>query len=284
MARRPETVLAGLAFPEGPRWREGRLWFSDMHVGEVVAMSPDGSRETILTREGHVSGLGWLPDRRLLVVAMQSQRLLRVEADGSVVTHADLSGVATGLCNDMVVDAQGRAYVGNFGFAYGGPNPAVRPAKMALVFPDGRVEVAADELMFPNGAVITPDGRTLIVGESFAARLTAFDIGGDGRLSNRRLWAQLPQGAVPDGICLDAEGAVWSASPQSNEVIRQAEGGEVLERLPTDQPAIACMLGGEDRRTLYVLTAQGTDPATNTAHRSGRIEQVRVDAAGAGWP
>jgi sugar lactone lactonase YvrE len=283
MARKTETVLGGLAFPEGPRWREGRLWFSDMHVGEVVAMSPDGTRETILTREGFVSGLGWLPDGRLLVVAMQSKLLLRVEADGSVVTHADLSGVATGQCNDMVVDAQGRAYVGNFGFEFG-PNPEVKPARIALVQPDGRVEVAADELIFPNGTVITPDGRTLIVGESFGGRLTAFDIGDEGRLSNRRVWAQLPAGAVPDGICLDAEGAIWVASPQSNEVIRQKEGGEVLERIPTDQPAIACMLGGADRKTLYVLTAQGTDPEANIAHRSGRIEQVRVDAPGAGWP
>jgi sugar lactone lactonase YvrE len=285
MARKTETVLGGLAFPEGPRWHDGRLWFSDMHVGEVVAMRPDGARETVLKlSDTHVSGLGWLPDGRLLVVAMQKQALLRREADGSVVTHADLSGIATGLCNDMVVDATGRAYVGNFGFELHVASPQMRPAKLALAHPDGRVEVAAEEMMFPNGTVITPDGRTLIVGESFARRLSAFDIGEDGRLSNRRVWAELPDGALPDGICLDAEGAVWSASPSTSEVVRQKEGGEVLDRVATDQGAYACMLGGEDRRTLYVLTAGGTDPATSNDPRTGRIEQVRVDAPGAGWP
>jgi sugar lactone lactonase YvrE len=285
MARKTETVLGGLAFGEGPRWHDGRLWFSDMHVGEVVAMSPSGARETVLKRDDtNVSGLGWLPDGRLLVVAMQTQALLRMEADGSVVTHADLSGIATGLCNDMVVDASGRAYVGNFGFELHTANPQMKPAKLALAHPDGRVEVAADEMMFPNGTVITPDGRTLIVGESFARRLTAFDIADDGRLSNRRMWAELPGGALPDGICLDAEGAIWSASPSTNEVLRQRQGGEVLDRVECDQGAFACMLGGDDRRTLYVLTAGGSDPAVQVETRTGRIEQVRVDAPGVGWP
>jgi sugar lactone lactonase YvrE len=282
MARKLETILTGLAFAEGPRWHEGRLWFSDMHVGQVVAMSADGARETVVEHPTMVSGLGWLPDGRLLIVSMEDQRLIRREHDGRIVEHADLTGIATGLCNDMVVDTEGRAYVGNFGFVLDA-NPTVKPARLALAYPDGRVVEAADELMFPNGTVITPDGRTLIVGESFSGRLTAFDIGPEGSLSNRRLWAQIP-GAIPDGICLDEEGLIWSASPNSNEVVRIAEGGTVAERLPTDQGAFACMLGGEDRRTLYVLTAAGSDPETNRERRTGRIEAVRVEVPGAGWP
>jgi sugar lactone lactonase YvrE len=282
MARTLTTLLDGLAFPEGPRWRDGRLWFSDMHAHEVVAMAPDGARETVFAAPGPVSGLGWLPDGRMLVVSMNDRRLLRIENDGTAITHADLSGVATGNCNDMVVDAAGRAYVGNFGEGY--PGGDVQPARMARADPDGRVVAAADELVFPNGTVITPDGKTLVVGETFAARMTAYDIAADGGLSNRRVWAALPQGAVPDGCCLDAEGAIWVASPTSNDVIRLAEGGEVLERITADQGVYACMLGGEDRKTLYLLTAASSVPAECAANRTGRIEAVQVDVAGAGLP
>jgi sugar lactone lactonase YvrE len=282
MARTLKTLLDGLAFPEGPRWRGGRLWFSDMHAHEVVAMAPDGARETVFKAEGPVSGLGWLPDGRMLVVSMQDRRLLRIEKDGSAVTHGDLSGVATGNCNDMVVDAAGRAYVGNFGDGY--PRGPVQPAKMARVDPDGRVSVAADELVFPNGAVITPDGKTLVVGETFAGRMTAYDVAADGGLSNRRVWGALPQGAVPDGCCLDAEGAIWIASPTTNDVIRLAEGGEVKERITADQGVYACMLGGDERQTLYLLTCASSDPAACAADRTGRIEAVEVDVPGAGLP
>jgi sugar lactone lactonase YvrE len=282
MARTLRTVLDGLAFPEGPRWRDGRLWFSDMHAHEVVAMSSDGARETMYAAEGPVSGLGWLPDGRLLVVSMLDRRVLRIEPDGRAVTHADLSDVATGNCNDMVVDAAGRAYVGNFGFPF--PGGEMKPAKLARADPDGAVHVAADELMFPNGAMITPDGRTLIVGETFGGRMTAYDIAADGALSGRRVWAQLPASAAPDGACLDAEGAVWVASPTTNDVIRLAEGGAVLERITADQGCFACMLGGADRKTLYVLTAASSDPAVCEQTRSGRIEAVEVDVAGAGRP
>ncbi|HZZ89787.1 MAG TPA: SMP-30/gluconolactonase/LRE family protein [Caulobacteraceae bacterium] len=282
MARKLETVLDGLAFPEGPRWHDGRLWFSDMHAHEVVAMTPEGERETIFSHTGPVSGLGWLPDGRMLVVSMVDMQLLRIEADGRAVVHGDLSSIATGRCNDMVVDADGRAYVGNFGFDY--PEGEVKPAKLARVDPDGKVSVAADDLVFPNGAIITPDDKTLVVGESFAGRLTAYDIDGRGGLSNRRVWAQLPQGAVPDGACLDAEGAIWVASPTTSDVIRIKEGGEVLETIKADQGAFACMLGGEDRRTLYVLTASSSIPEECAANRTGRIEAVRVEAPGAGLP
>ena len=282
MGRTLETILDGLAFPEGPRWRGGKLYFSDMHAHEVVSMTPDGARETVFSHSGPASGLGWLPDGRMLVVSMIDQKLLRIEPDGRAVVHADLSQVATGRCNDMVVDAAGRAYVGNFGYDY--PEGQMKPAKLARVEPDGAVSVAADALVFPNGSVITPEGKTLIVGETFASRMTAFDIGADGSLSNRRVWAALPERAVPDGACLDADGAIWVASPTTNDVIRLKEGGEVLERIEAAQGVFACMLGGEDRKTLYVLTASGSDPEDCAARRLGRIEAVRVDVPGAGLP
>lgn len=282
MARTLRTVLDKLVFPEGPRWRGGELWFSDMHAHEVVAMKPDGSRRTVLSHNGALSGLGWLPDGRLLFVSMEDRKLMRQEKDGAVTTHADLSGIATWHCNDMVVDREGRAYVGNFGFSLHPPAPPA-PAKLALVQPDGSASVAADGLTFPNGMVITPDGKTLIVGESFGRVMTAFDIGANGALSNKRLWANIDP-AVPDGCCLDSEGAIWVASPMSNEVVRVKEGGQVTERIPTQSMAIACMLGGEDRKTLYVLTSESTDPDETKQKKSARIEAVTVDVAGAGLP
>lgn len=277
------VVVDGLAFPEGPRWHDGRLFFSDMHQRVVLATTTGGEVERVVEVPGSPSGLGWLPDGRMLIVSMEDRRLLRRDADGALTAVADLSGVATFHCNDMVVDAVGRAYVGNFGFdLHGHAEP--RPASMALVDVDGSVQVAAADLRFPNGTVITPDERTLVVGESFAGRLTAFDIGDDGALSNRRVWARL-EGAVPDGICLDAEGAIWVASPTSREVLRVAEGGEVLARVPTgDRGAFACMLGGDDRRTLFVCTSATMDPAEAAARRTGRIEAVTVDVPGAGRP
>jgi sugar lactone lactonase YvrE len=276
------TVLDGLAFPEGPRWHDGALWFSDMHAHEVVRLAPDGTRQTAASFDGPISGLGWLPDGRLLVVAMAEQCVLRQETGGSFTRHGDLRSIATGLANDMVVDRAGNAFVGNFGFSLHPPED-LKPAKLARIAPNGEATVAAEDLIFPNGMVITPDGGTLIVGESFAARLTAFDLK-DGALSNRRIWAELPAGAVPDGICLDAEGAIWSASPTTSEVIRLREGGEILARVPTDQLAIACMLGGEDRKTLYVLTSESTDPEICTRQRTARVQTMRVEVAGAGLP
>ena len=282
MARALKTLLTGIVFGEGPRWRDGRLWFSDMHGHEVIAMTADGARETSYAAEGPVSGLGWLPDGRLLVVSMEDHRLLRIEPDGGVVTHADLSAIATGHCNDMVVDKVGRAYVGNFGFPY--PDGEQKPARLARADPDGTVVEAADDLMFPNGAVITPDGKTLIVGETFANRMTAFDIAPDGGLSNRRLWASLAKDVYPDGCCLDAEGAIWIASPFTNEVIRVREGGEILERIAATQGVFACMLGGDGRRTLYALTASSADPNARFEDRTGRIEAAEVEVPGAGLP
>lgn len=277
------TLLGGLAFPEGPRWRDGALWFSDMHAHQIVRMTPDGARETAAEFGGPVSGLGWLPAGHLLVVSMADRRVLRRQADGAFVLHGDLRQIATGLANDMVVDSHGNAFVGNFGFSLHPPEEP-KPARLARVAPDGRSCVAAENLMFPNGMVITPDGATLIVGESASRVLTAFDLARDGALTNRRVWAALPGKALPDGICLDAEGAIWVASPSTSEVLRIREGGEVLDRVPTGQLAIACMLGGEDRRTLYVLTAESTDPAVCTAKRTARIQAMPAPAPGAGWP
>lgn len=278
----PRTILDGLAFPEGPRWRDGELYFSDMHAHQVVAMTPEGARRTVYQHDAPVSGLGWLPDGRLLIVSMEDLRLLRLERDGQVAVHADLSSVAVHNANDMVVDAHGRAYVGNFAFPL--PDGEPRAARLARVDPDGAVHEAAGDLMFPNGCVITPAGRSMIVAESFAARLSAFDIDDQGRLGNRRIWAQLDGGAIPDGICLDAEGAIWVASPTTNEAIRLREGGAVLDRIPADRGVYACMLGGADRRTLYLALSESSDPAACRADGSGAIAAIDVDIPGAGLP
>jgi len=274
------TVLDGLAFPEGPRWHDGRLWFSDQHDRRVVATDADGKSETIVDVPEQPSGLGWLPDGTLLVVSMLDRKLMRY--DGSALAlHADLSALAPAPCNDMVVDARGRAYVGNFGYdMFGGGE--YRTTNLVAVDPDGRAWEAADDLAFPNGCVVTPDGRTLIVGESAGARLVAFDIEDDGTLTNRREWAQLqPLGATADGICLDAEGAVWVACPYSNRVLRVAEGGQLLEEVAVDSGVFACALGGDDGRTLFMCSAATFDPTMTKEMRSGRIVATEVSVGAA---
>jgi len=225
-----QTLLDGLCFGEGPRWRDGSLWFSDMHAYEVVKVDLEGRRETVVGVPNWPSGLGWLPDGDLLIVSMTDRRLLRWDGR-SLAEHADLTELASYHCNDMVVDGAGRAYVGNFGFDLH-ENKQPKPAELICVEPSGEARVVADEVLFPNGTVITPDGKTLIVGESWAARLTAFDVRPDGDLANRRVWAELPDGAVPDGICLDSNNGIWSASPSTNECLRQVEGGEITHRVP----------------------------------------------------
>ena len=286
------TIVAeGLYFGEGPRWHAGRLWFSDFHMHAVRSMGERGDLRTELEIDDQPSGLGWLPDGRLLVVAMRKRQLLRLDPDGPKV-HADLTGVATYYANDMVVDARGRAYVGNFGFdldrelhARGvesvlADHPA---ATLARVDPDGSVHAAATGLHFPNGSVLTPDGRTLIVAETLAMRLTAFEVDADGSIGRRRVWANLGQRA-PDGICLDAEGHVWVANALAPECVRVAPGGEIVATVTTSQPCYACMLGGEDRRTLYALTAQSSVAAIAATEPQGRIESQRVATPGAGLP
>jgi len=274
-------LLDGLAFPESPRWHDGRLWFSDMVACRVMSVSADGAAAVELAVDQQPSGLGWLPDGRLLVVSMHDRRLLRRDPHGLSVV-AELGDMAHYHCNDMVVDRLGRAYIGNFGFDFLGKAP-VQPTVLILVMPDGRKRVVAEDLLFPNGAVITPDGNTLIVAESFARRLSAFTIAADGALTARRVWAQL-HGASADGICLDAEGAVWVASPVSAEILRVLEGGAITHRVAVATQGIACMLGGPDRRTLFVLSAPLVGPQAALAQKLGRIETVRVDVPGAGLP
>ncbi|MBM3674103.1 MAG: SMP-30/gluconolactonase/LRE family protein [Actinobacteria bacterium] len=284
MERQSSVRCEGLRFPEGPRWHEGRLVFSDMHDERVLAMDHDGRVETVVEVPRRPSGLGWDPQGRMLVVSMIDRRLLRMEpATGELGVLADLGAFATGHCNDMVVDAEGRAYVGNFGFDIDTPPLLPVTTCIVRVDPDGSVSVAADEIRFPNGTVITPDGRTLVVGESFGGCLTAFDVAPDGSLSERRIWAQL-DGAVPDGICLDAEGAIWSACPISGRVLRVREGGEVTDVVHVERNgAFACMLGGPDRTTLHVCTADSSNPA-DTDTRRGAIETCEVTVPGAGLP
>ncbi len=280
--RERTVLLDGLGFAERPRWHEGRLWFSDMGTGQVRTVDLEGRAEVVLDVAGRPSGLGWLPDGRLLVVSMADRRVLRREHDGTVVEHADLAGLASFDCNDMVVDGRGRAWVGNAGFDLSVRPLQVHPAQIVLVTPDGLARVVDDEVVFPNGAVVTPDGSTLVVAETFGQRLTAFTIAADGSLARRRVFADL-SGSAPDGICLDAEGAVWVADATGDACLRVREGGEVVDRVDTGRGCFACMLGGPDRRTLFLLTAEGFRGAA-IRRRTGAIEAVAVEVPGAGWP
>jgi len=289
-----DVVAEGLYFGEGPRWHDGRLWFSDFYDHAVKTFHPESGVRTVLELEDRPSGLGWLPDGRMLVVSMTARQVLVVDG-GRVAVYADLSELAGFHCNDMVVDAQGRAYVGNFGFdldtalAERGVESVLEThatAVMARIDPDGTVSAAADQLHFPNGTVITPDGGTLIVAETLGMRLSAFDRAPDGSLSNRRVWADLG-GRVPDGICLDAEGMVWVANPLAPECFLVAEdpaAGDVVDVITTSQPCFACMLGGDDGRTLYMLTAENSHHAVASANRTGRLEATRVMVPHAGRP
>jgi sugar lactone lactonase YvrE len=246
----------------------------------VVAVDDGGNAETVVEVPQQPSGLGWLPDGRMLVVSMVDRKVLRLDGD-TLALHADLSTLAPANCNDMAVDGRGRAYVGNFGFDMYAGEPW-RKTNIIAVDPDGRAWVAAEEMSFPNGPVVTPDNHTLIVGESTGARLTAFDIAADGSLSNRRVWASLRElGATPDGICRDSEGAIWVACPASNRCVRVAEGGTLLDEVPIGRGTFACALGGADGHTLFICTADDHEPAAARSARSGRIETIRVDVPAA---
>jgi len=255
-----------------------------MYDHAVHAVDLDGNDERVLEVPQQPSGLGWMPDGSMLVVSMLDRKLLRW--DGSTLgEHADLSGHATHHCNDMVVDSDGRAYVGNFGWDYETEPGSPVGAVLCRVDPDGRVSVAADDLMFPNGTVITPDGRTLIVGESYGARLTAFDVDADGGLSNRRVWADLSgAGITADGIALDAEGCIWVATAFAPRCVRVAEGGEVVGEVTTQKTTYACMLGGPDGRTLFAMTAPHAEHDKAGAVREGSVEITEVDVPHAGLP
>ena len=284
----PDIAARGIFFGEGPRWHDGRLWFSDFFGHCVHALAPDGRDEVMLRIDGQPSGLGWLPDGRLLVVSMLDHRVLRQEPDGSVAVHADVSAFARHRSNDMLVDAAGRAYVGNFGFDSEAAAPdGRRPTLTSLtcVSPDGAVTQAATGLMFPNGMALTPDGDTMIVAETYGARLTAFDVGPDGTLSGRRIWADLRDaGVYPDGICLDADGAVWVANAARPSCIRVLPGGEIAAEEQFSQRCYACALGDADRQTLYVMTAPTSDEAVAPQSPRGLVEKARVTVPGAGRP
>src|ERR671923_1813749 len=284
---RPRVLLDGLAMPESPRWHDGRLWLSNWGTGEIVAVDLDGNSDVV--GEGP-DGLGWatnwLPDGRMLITGPE---LVRVEPDGSRSRHADLSHISPLGWSEITVDGRGNVYVNTISFDFAEFNQVLgsgqAPGKIALVMPDGEVREVANELAFPNGMVITPDNKTLIVAESFAARLTAFDIADDGTLSNRRVWAD---GVGPDGICLDADGCIWASSASmAKDCARIREGGEVFERIELGRPCFAAMLGGHDHRTLFVLTADwhGTEGVESVIKaRTGRVLVVDAPAPGVGWP
>jgi sugar lactone lactonase YvrE len=286
--------VEGLSFGECPRWRDGRLWYSDFYQGTVSSAGVDGDVRVEVEVPTGPAGLGWLPDGRLLVVARKERTVLRLEPDGSLVHHGDLKPAATFHGNDMVVDRHGHAFVGNFGFdldrfieeeglvaLFEEPGPPTTP--LIRLDPDGSVSLAADDMGFPNGTVITPDGKTMIIAETLRACLTAFDLEPDGHLHRRREWASLSW-CAPDGICLDAGGRVWVANAAGPECMLVAEGGEVVDRVTTSQTCFACMLGGPEGKTLYMVTAPISTESVVSTTFAGRIEQVDVDVPGAGLP
>jgi sugar lactone lactonase YvrE len=292
-------LVSGRYFCEGPRWREGRFWFSDFYAHEICSVGLDGSVRIEVTVEGdeRPSGLGWLPDGRLLFVAMLARKVMRREHDGTIVEHADLGDVATFHCNDMIVDELGRAYVGNFGFDLDPTLEAMGPegllgamaedrspytARLALVDLDGSVRVVADDLAFPNGMVLLDGGVTLVVAQTLGLELTAFDVDGDGALSNRRIWASLigddGSFAAPDGISADADGGIWVANALGAEVIRVEAGGTVTDRLATSSTAFACAVGGPDGRHLVACTAASSNAVEAAAEPNGKLEIAELSA------
>ncbi|MBV9418882.1 MAG: SMP-30/gluconolactonase/LRE family protein [Alphaproteobacteria bacterium] len=282
-----ELFVPGLSFGEGLRWHQGRFWYSDFYKHAISSAGPGGDARVEVAIEDQPSGLGWLPDGRLLFVEMKAQRVMRREADGRIVLHGDLSPFAKFYCNDMLVDAKGNAFVGCFGFdlekfiAEKGPAALWTPegppqAPIMAITPDGKTRIASPGQRFPNGMALINSGKTLIAAETFLPGLTAFDRADDGTLSNRRVWAQLTPGAVaPDGICSDSEGAIWVANALAPECIRVAEGGKILERVETSMNAFTCALGGSDGRSLVIATSQNVG-----GEITGQLEIARVSVAG----
>jgi sugar lactone lactonase YvrE len=278
---RVRTLLSGRGLVESPRWHESRLYFSDWSAGEVIAADLDGGSEVIARVKSLPLCTAWLPDGRLVIVSSPDGLLLRREPDGSLVTHANLGRPGW---NDVVADGRGNVYVNGAGF-----NPlageAFRPGGVSLVTPDGTVRAVADDLAFPNGMAVTADNATLIVADSYRHHLVAFDIAADGSLTGRRIWADLGESA-PDGICVDAQDAVWYAEVPGKRCARVAEGGAELRTVPLDRGGFACVLGGPDGRTLFITAAEwrGMTDAQMAAPGSGQLLAVGVDVPGAGWP
>lgn len=305
------TLLAkNLNYGEGPRWHDNKLWFSDFFQHAVMTVDHSGKIEKIVEIPNQPSGLGWLPNGDLLIVSMLDRKIMKF-SNNVLSLHSDLSDLTPFRCNDMVVDKDGHAYVGNFGSLHHSKD--VKPTCLIHVDPDGKAKIVATKLDFPNGTVITPDGKKLIIGETYAGRLTSFDIGLDKKLSNRKVWAKmmptwyyigvrfilakiytmlnikLREGnitpfPVPDGICLDSNKGVWIASPTTSEVIRIEEGGIITDRLETPDRAFACMLGGDDGKTLFVMTAKTSIPEEASSEKNGKIYTTRVKFSGAGYP
>jgi sugar lactone lactonase YvrE len=270
-----QTLLTGLAMGESPRWHENRLWFSDWGAQEILAVDRDGNSEVaVRTSFGLPFCIDWLPDGRLLIVSGREGLLLRREADGTLVTHADLRGLSSGAWNEIVVDGRGNVYIN------GGQGI------IALVGPDSPARQVADGIAFPNGMAVTPDNSTLIIAESHGKRLTAFDIAADGSLSNRRVWADLGDG-VPDGICIDADNAVWYGDVPNKRCVRVREGGEMLQTINLDRGCFACMLGGVGNRTLFLIANEwrGMENIPEVARaRTGQVLTIEAPAPGVGWP
>ena len=293
-----QTLISGMSYTECPRWHLGRLWFADFYTNSIYSVTEAGEDlRTEVEVPAQPSGLGWLPDGRLVFVSMKDRKLMRRESDGSIVLHADVADAVTGHPNDMVVDTEGRCWLGNFGFdLMGGAD--VETTCLLRIDPDGSVTEVAQDLWFPNGSVVTGDGGTLIVNETFGNRISAFTIQSDGSLGARRDWARfgdLPttrvvaeavRGAVlaPDGGCLDAEGCLWVADAVGGRVCRVAEGGEILEEIMAGSGVFACMLGGSDGRTLFLSCAPDFDEHARSAAREAEIRAVRVDVPHAGRP
>jgi len=308
MSRTTQVLCEGIYFGDGPRWHQGRLWFSDFFAHAVKSVSLAGDLRTEVAIDDQPSGLGWMPDGSLLIVSMFKRQVLRRTLDGKISVHADLSHVADFASNDMVVDANGRAYVGDFGYdlpkamATLGVERVLADhptAKVVCVSPDGAVRVVATDMHFPNGSVISPDGKTLVVAETIAERLTAFDIGADGSLSNRRVWAwvapQFPRGSaqlfakpigtafhrLPDGIALNAAGQIWSSNAVAAECVLFAQGGKVLDVIDTGVPCFGCMLGGDDGKTLFMLI---TPPTAGLDSPKSKVIIATVDVPHGGLP
>jgi sugar lactone lactonase YvrE len=281
-----QTLMTGIAFGESPRWHDDRLWFADWGAQEVVAVDLEGNSEVMVRVDfpAFPMCIDWLPDGRLLVVASRDGLLLCREPDGSLATHADLSGLSQKghPWNEIVVDGRGNAYINNQGFEF--PGGEFAPGTIALLRPDGSARQAADGIAFPNGMAVTPDNATLICAESYGKKLTAFDIAADGGLSNRRVWADLGDG-VPDGICVDAEGAVWYGDVPNKRCVRVREGGEVLHTIVLDRGCFACALGGADKGTLFMVAAEWSGTANMAdGPRTGQVLTIEAPAPGAGWP
>jgi sugar lactone lactonase YvrE len=281
-----QTMMTGIAFGESPRWHDGRLWLADWGAQQIISLRPDGSSEIMLRVDfpSFPMSFDWLPDGRLVVVSARRGALLHAEPDGSLAAHADLSSLAPleHPWNEIVVDGRGNVYVNNQGFVF--PGGEFRPGMIALLTPDGSLRQVADGIAFPNGMAVTPDNSTLICAESYGKRLTAFDIGADGSLSGRRVWADLGDG-VPDGICLDDEGAAWYADVPNQRCVRVREGGEVLQTISLDRGCFACMLGGSDGRALFMVATQwhGVESAAG-GERTGMVVSAPAPAVHAGWP